>query len=65
MDTITQKLYSDAVMARNRLKSGEINYEKAKALVAPYIERANALGAKIAKKHNKKFYPFTSIGFLR
>ena len=44
---------------------GAITYDEAKKQAQPIIDEMNAKGLEIAKKHNRKFRPFTFTGLMR
>ena len=50
---------------RALLASGAITYEQAKAQAGPTLDAMNAKGAEIAKRHGKKFRPFTFSKIIR
>lgn len=47
------------------LNSSLINYDQAKILMQPILERMNQDGARIAKKYGRKHKQFTVSGLLR
>lgn len=50
---------------RGLLQSGAISYEDAKSKAAGKLAEMNARGAEIARKHGRKFKPFTFSGMMR
>lgn len=47
------------------MQAGEITYEQAKAMCEEKLRDMNERGLEIAKKHGKKFRPFTFTGVMR
>lgn len=62
METKYQQAFFDI---RGRLLAGLITYDEAKAEAQPWLDEMNAKGEAIAKKHHKRFYPFTFTGVMR
>lgn len=50
---------------RGLLQAGAITYDQAKEKSADKLTEMNARGAEIAKKHGKRFRPFTFSGMMR
>ena len=50
---------------RKLLLSGAITQEQAKDQTKERLEEMNAKGLEIAKKHGKRFRPFTFAGVMR
>ena len=44
---------------KDKLRKGQITYDKAKELAGPIILLLNKEAGKIAKKHGRKHYPFS------
>lgn len=59
------KYRRDFEYIRGLLNSGEIDYETAKKLAEPKLKEMNEKGLAIAKKHGKRFRPFTFSGLMR
>lgn len=54
----TVNLRGKVQQIKNKMLNG-MPYEDAKKELQPYLDNANAIGAKIAKKYNKKFNKLT------
>ena len=50
---------------RALLNSGAITYEKAVEMASPVIDEMNGRAKEIAKKHGKRFKPFTFSYLVR
>lgn len=58
-----QKIRELVETTRYRLKTGQISYDEARALLAPTIQHMNARGREIAQEYGVKFraVSFTSL----
>jgi len=65
MTKATLKLKDTADKAKADYNYGRITREKAKDLIAPYIEHVNKEGMKIAKEYGVKHRPVSVVGYLR
>ena len=58
--------YREEIMRIKRLlERSEISYTEAKSLASPIIEEMNQKAKEIAKKHNKRFTPFSFAMLMR